>query len=92
MGIFGDDFGHAARHQLQSRAVLILSQQRNCFASKAADLPIRQDGLQPVTDFDPVVMVVHRQQNEHAAIVGFRSDAPRLVQRNRVALNVRTVG
>src|SRR5262249_43411079 len=91
MSIFRDHLGHEARHQQQGRAVLVLFQPRNYLASKAADLPIRQDGLQPITHFDPIATIIHRQQDQHAAVFRLRSDAPGLVEINRVAFNIGAV-
>lgn len=60
----------------ERRAILALPQKRQHVPSEAAHLPVRQNRLEPVPDFGPVLMIVHRQQNHHAAVLALRPYAP----------------
>src|SRR5207302_2335628 len=65
LGVLGNSLGHAMSQQFQGRPILVLTQIRNRFAPKPANLAIGQNGLQPVTNLDAVLMIVYRQKNQH---------------------------
>ena len=57
---------------------MALAQKRQHVAPKAADFSVRQNRFEPVSDFCPVLMIVHRQQHHHAAVLALGPHAPLL--------------
>ena len=73
LGDYVRDFGS----DLPERsAVLILPQQREHFAAKAADFAVRQNRLESVADFGPVLVIADSHEDHDAAVFAFGTDAP----------------
>ena len=89
--ILRDDLCNTRRHQCDSAVEVILPEQRNGFASDCADFPIWQNRFQPVANFDPVTMILCRQQDQHALVCGFAADAPFVEEIDRIAFDVGSV-
>ena len=90
-GVLRDDIRDPRGHQRYRAVVVILPEQRDRLAAKASDLAVGQNRLQAVADFDAVLPVLHRQQDQDSVVGGLAADAPLLVQGDGVALDVRTV-
>src|SRR6185437_5214443 len=64
-------------HRAKDRSVVILRpQRRNHRASKVPDLRVVQNPLKPVSHVDPVLVIVHRQKHQHAAVRPFLAHFP----------------
>ncbi len=67
-GILRDDIGDSRGHQQHRAVVVVLPEQRNRLAAKAADFAVRQNRFQAVANFDAVFPVLHRQQDQDSVI------------------------
>jgi hypothetical protein len=74
--ILRNDAGDLRDDLQRGRSKLVLAQEWHHISAEAANLAIRQNGLQTVAHLGPVLMVVHGEQNHHAAILALWSDAP----------------
>src|SRR5258706_305960 len=79
----GDSFGEPSH----CAVVIVSLQQGNHFPAKATDLAVRKDGLQPIADFHSIFAVSRRKQDQHAASLLLRSNAPLRRQPNRELLD-----
>ena len=89
--VLRDDAGHARCDQQKCLAVVARPYDRNGFALKRPDLPIREDGFEPIANFNSGAMVVNRVQDQRAAIRGFTSNAPLMKKVDGVALNISAI-
>ena len=78
--ILRDGLRDARCHQRDGGVVVVLAQDRNHLAAEAADFAVGQDRFESVTDFCPILMVLHGEKNEYAAVSAFLADAPLLEQ------------
>ena len=82
--VLRDHIRNALREQKESATVIILLEQRNHFAAKAAHFAVRQDWLEAVADRNEIFVVVGSEQNQDSAIFLFGTDSPLLGQVYRV--------
>ena len=57
---------------------MALAQKRQHIAPEATDFSVRQNRFESVPDFGPVLMIVHRQQHHHTAVLALRPHTPLL--------------
>lgn len=69
-------------------AVIAAPHQRNRFPLEPANFSIRQDGLQPVSNFDSGAMVLDRVKNQYALIGRLGPNAPFVEEVYCIALDV----
>jgi hypothetical protein len=74
--VLGDNLGDPARCLNKRTAVIVGAKPRNHFAAEASHFAIGQDGLKSVTDLNPVLVIIHGEQNHDAAVIALVADSP----------------
>jgi hypothetical protein len=65
------------RSDLEQRPVVVAAPElRHHLPPEAAYPAVRQDAFEAVADLDAVAVIVHGQQDQHAAVSLFRAHAP----------------
>jgi hypothetical protein len=86
--ILGNGVGDARGHQADCAVVIAVAQVRNHLAPEAADLTVRQDGLEAIAHRHVILTVLRGQKDEHTAVLAFFADAPLLIKLNGVVEDV----
>lgn len=68
MPVFGNHGCNLLRHQQQRRAVAALAKQRPGLPAETAHKTIWQNRLQPIPHLEPILALVGRKQDHHAAV------------------------
>jgi hypothetical protein len=55
---------------------MVLPEERQHLTTETAYFAIGQNRFQPVSDFGPIFVVVHREQHHHATVFAFGPYAP----------------
>src|SRR6266436_3062603 len=85
--ILRDVFREHPRCCIDCRAVVSLAQQRHHHAARVSGTGIVDHRLQPVPNFNTILVLVRSNQQQHAAIVALASDSELLVQIHRKVLD-----
>ncbi len=64
------------RDQKDSAVIVASLQKRHCFTAKTAHFSVGENRLQAIAHFDPILPVIGREKNQHAARLLFGSHAP----------------
>ena len=68
LGISRDHLRHLAHRKGNGAVKIVGAQVGHHLPANIADLPVGQNAFQPVAHFDPAFVVVHCQQDQHAAM------------------------
>jgi len=79
-GVCCDDLRDRGGGEDERAVVVLLAEVGNHLAADAADLAVGQDALEAVADFNAVLVVVDREEDEDAAVCALGADLPAFFQ------------
>src|SRR5581483_11191949 len=79
-GILCDHIRDAGCDQGNCAAVVALLEKRHGFASEATYFAVGQNPLKPIPDRSPILVVLHRVEDQHTTITALLADSPLLVK------------